>query len=61
MIDCGSCLSPDRGMLDVQGPQAPGQNSYEFTTQEVAEHVLGLMNGECYRWTGWLSIEKLFC
>lgn len=29
-------------------PGAPGPGSYGFNTQEVAERVLVLMNGECH-------------
>lgn len=42
-------------------PGAPGHGSYRFNTQEVAERVLSLMNGECYSWTDRLPIKKVFC
>lgn len=32
-------------------PGAPGLGSDGFNTQDVADRVLTLMNGECSRWT----------
>lgn len=42
-------------------PGAPGLGSNRFNTQEVADRVLTLMNGECYRWTHRVPIQKVFC
>ncbi len=42
-------------------PGGPGVGSYTFNTQEVAERVLSLMNGECYKMTYRLPIKKVFC
>lgn len=39
-------------------PGTPGIGSYILNTHEVAEHVLGLMNGECYKGTHGLPIKK---
>ena len=52
----------------VSGPPGPpgppggtDHGSYRINTQEVADRVLSLMSGKCYRRTIRLTINKVLC